>query len=239
MASSATVEAGARAFYDGVAEDYDRLLETPATREMRECFWRRAEAMLPAAPARILDFGAGTGIDAEHFARLGHHVTAYDVSRGMLAVLERRCAAHIAAERVVPVLAPSQQAREALAAGAPYDAIVCNFAVFTSIPKLGDTFRLFAELVRPGGAVLVCIQNPWWPAEMRMRCFWRGLLLMPIRGVICYPRSQSGETFRHMPWQVRRAARPEFVAHRGPVPACCRESFGPRSQMRLVALCRS
>src|SRR5688572_23655797 len=123
MASSDTVEADARAFYDGVAEDYDWLMDIPAARERRECFWQRALAMLPAAPARILDFGAGTGIDAEHFAQAGHHVTAYDVSSGMLAVLERRCAPQIAAASVVPVLASPEQAREALAAGAPYDAI--------------------------------------------------------------------------------------------------------------------
>lgn len=239
MAASDTVEVSARAFYDGVAQHYDHLLDTPTARELRECFWRRAEMLLPAAPARILDFGAGTGIDAKHFAQLGHHVTAYDVSPGMLAVLERRCAPEMAAGTVVPVFAPPHRAREPLAAGAPYDAILCNFAVFTLIRTLSDTFRLFGELVRPGGAVLICIQNPWWPEEMRMRSFWRGLMMMPVRGVISYPGSQSGESYRHTPWQMHRAARPQFVAHRGPVPSCCRGSFGLRSQFRLVALCRS
>ena len=60
MPLTGTVEAGSRAFYDGIAADYDRLLDTPRARGMRDCFWRRVEAMLPR-PSRILDFGAGTG----------------------------------------------------------------------------------------------------------------------------------------------------------------------------------
>jgi ubiquinone/menaquinone biosynthesis C-methylase UbiE len=238
MPLSGTVEARSRAFYDGIAEDYDRLLGTELARGMRECFWQRVEAALPG-PSRILDFGAGTGVDAEHFAQAGHHVTAYDVSAGMLEVLKRRCAAQVAAGTIVPISGTPDEAREALAAGAPYDAIVCNFAVFSVIPRLDETLRLFGRLVRPGGTVLICVQNPWWPQEMRTRSFWRALLMMPWLGVIRYSSSQSGYTFRHTPGQIRRAARPEFVPDRGPVPDCCGTHFGPRSGMRLVALCRS
>jgi SAM-dependent methyltransferase len=233
-----SVEARSRDYYDRLADDYDRQMDTARARGMRECFWQRAEALLQG-PSRLLDFGAGTGIDAEHFAGRGHQVTAYDLSEGMLEALRRRCAALVAAGSVVPVAGPLDEARPALTAGAPYDAVICNFAVFSVVPRLDELFRLLGAWVRPGGSALICIQNPWAPEDLRKRSFWRALLSMPVRGVIRYPSGLSGYSFRHTPGQVRRAARPEFVAHRSPEPDCCRVHFGRGSAMRLIALCRS
>ena len=237
MSSLGKVEARSREYYDEIAADYDRLLDTPVADATRKCFWQRAEGLLPAS-ARILDFGAGTGIDAEHFADLGHHVTAYDLSSGMIGVLEHRCAKQLASRRVVPVSGPLNEVREALAAGAPYDAVLCNFAVLTLIEDLDRTFRLFGSLVRRDGLALICIQNPWLPAEMRTRAFWKALLLSPFRGGIRYSSRQSGIAFRHTPMQVHRAARNWFAPHPALAPPCCRTSFGPRSKMRLIALRR-
>jgi SAM-dependent methyltransferase len=237
MLSADSIEAQSSAFYDGIAHDYDRLLDTPRARGMRACFWQRAEALVPPR-SRILDFGAGSGIDAEHFARLGHRITAYDVSAGMLGMLERRCAAEIADGTVVPVLGPSAQASRALAASAPFDAVLCNFAVFSALPRLGETLRLFGALVRPGGVALICVQNPWHLDDMRTRGFWRALLDRPFTSVLRYRRGPSDYHFRHSPRQVERAARPEFVLDDRPTPACCRRHFGPWAQMRLVALRR-
>lgn len=237
MPSVRTVETQSRAFYDSIADDYDRLLDTSRARGMRECFWQRAEVVLPR-PARILDFGAGTGIDAEHFAKLGHSVTAYDVSEGMLGVLGRRCDAEIAAGTIVPIIGPSAQARQELAARAPYDAVLCNFAVFSTLERLDETFRLFGSLMRPGGTAMICIENLWWRPEMRTRKFWRALLAAPFIGVMRYRSVQSDYTFRHTVGQVRRAARPEFAPDRAPAPPCCRSCFGPWSRMRLVVLRR-
>ena len=199
MDAADSIETHARAYYDGIAPDYDRLLDTPRARAIRESFWRRAEALLPS-PARILDFGAGSGIDAAHFAGLGHSVVAYDTSAGMIRQLEHRCAAEIAAGSVVPV---------------------------------------FGGLVRAGGAVLICSQNPWHLEDMRSRGFWRALLDRPFTGVLRYRRGPSDYHFRHSPRQIERAARPAFVPDDRPVPADCRSTFGPWAPMRLVALRRS
>ena len=238
MDAADSIETHARAYNDGIAPDYDRLLDTPRARAIRESFWRRAEALLPS-PARILDFGAGSGIDAAHFAGLGHSVVAYDTSAGMIRQLEHRCAAEIAAGSVVPVLGPLPQAREALAALAPYDAVLSNFAVFSMLPRLEDTFRVFGGLVRAGGTVLICSQNPWHLEDMRSRGFWRALLDRPFTGVLRYRRGPSDYHFRHSPRQIERAARPAFVPDDRPVPADCRSTFGPWAPMRLVALRRS
>ena len=231
------IEARARAFYDVIAADYDRQLDTPAVRAMRECFWRSAEALLPQS-SRILDFGAGTGTDAQHFAALGHHVTAYDISEGMIDVLERRCALHIRAGAVEAIAGPLAETQRWLVDRAPFDAVICNFAVFSMIPKPERLFRLFGAVVRRGGFALVCIQNPWNAEERRTRSFWRALLAKPFTGTIRYRSAQSGFSYRHTPAEIRRAARPEFAPDMIPDSEDCRESFGLRAQMRLVRLRR-
>jgi SAM-dependent methyltransferase len=237
MSSIGEIEALSRAYYDSIADDYDRQLDTPGTWAIRRCFWQRAELALPPA-AHILDFGAGTGIDAEHFASLGHRVTAYDLSAGMLAILRRRCPSQVARGTIVPIAGSLDEAREAIAAQGPFDAIVVNFAVFTLLPRLDPVFRFFAGVVRPGGVILICMQNPWWWREMRYRSFWRALPIAPFVGGIRYRFNQSGYGYRHTAGQVRRAARPEFVRDRTPPPSCCREVFGRWSEMRLIALRR-
>ena len=127
-----STEARARAHYDRIADGYDAALETPANRGVRECFWRHVERAVPT-PSRVLDFGAGSGFDTLHLAGLGHEVTAYDLSEGMIGVLRRRCAAEIAASRVSALAGPLEAVRGALAARAPFDAVVSNFAVFSTI----------------------------------------------------------------------------------------------------------
>ena len=157
----------------------------------------------------------------------------------MLAVLKRRCAAHVAAGRIELVQGSPAEARGPLFERAPFDAVICNFAVFSMIPRPQDLLRLFGALLRPGGAALICIQNPWNIGETRTRSFWRALLAKPLTGAIRYRSAQSGFSYRHMPGAIRRAARPEFVPDQAPDPDCCRECFGMRSEMRLVALRRA
>jgi SAM-dependent methyltransferase len=237
MSSPGDLEADARAYYDRIADDYDRQLDTPDTWTARRCFWQCAEAVLPAK-ASILDFGAGTGIDAEHFASLGHRVTAYDLSGGMLAVLRRRCAEQVAGGTIAPIGGPLAEAREAIAARAPYDAVVCNFAILTHLAHLEPAMRLFADWVRAGGTVLIGIQNPWFPADLREGWYLKSLLRAPLAGAIRYRLPESGYGYRHTPGQVRRSARPEFVREPTPLPPCRRQAFGARSAFRLVALRR-
>jgi hypothetical protein len=144
----------------------------------------------------------------------------------------------VAAGTVVPVVGALGEVRGRLAARAPFDGVLCNFAVLSMVPRLDPVFRLFGELVRSGGKVLISIQNPWYPGDLRTRGFWKALLSFPASGVLRYPSADIGFTTRYTPSQVRRAARPEFrgLPGRGPARECSRRSFGPRSLFRLVAL---
>ena len=231
-------ETRSRAYYDQIAPGYDAFLDIPRYREIRACFWQHVEQAVTAS-ARILDFGAGSGLDAVHLAGLGHEVVAYDLSEGMVAVLRQRCAAQIAAGKVEPLAGALEEVREALRARAPFDAVVSNFAVFSSIPRLDPVFRLLGELVRPGGSLVVSIQNPWYPGDMRTKGFWRALLAAPVAGVIRYRSAELSHVYHYTPGQLRRAARPEFEPDTRPAPECGKTFFEPRSPFRVVRLRRA
>ena len=79
-----------RRYWDADAPTYDRSPRHRPTSPAVQAAWlATVERLLPAAPARVLDCGAGTGFVTLMAARLGHRVTALDLSPGMLGVLGR------------------------------------------------------------------------------------------------------------------------------------------------------
>jgi SAM-dependent methyltransferase len=229
-----------RVFYDNIAASYDALLDSTDARQHRECFWKAAAALLPPK-ARLLDFGAGTGLDAQHFAAAGHTVTAYDISPGMMAVLRTRCAAQIESGVVRSVVGTLDDLRAAIDPSERFDGVLCNFAVLSLIRDLHPVFRLLADVLRPGGRLIFSIQNPWFIGDVKTRVFWRALRGLLRTGVMRYTSAETGDMWRHLPAQVRRAARPDFRAvrlpHR-PAPDC-RRSFGATGMFRLLAFERA
>src|SRR3984957_19394787 len=74
-----------RRFWDDDAATYDNAPgPPPPSAAVRAAGTAAIEALLPAAPARVLDCGAGTGFLTLVAARLGHRVTALDLSTAML-----------------------------------------------------------------------------------------------------------------------------------------------------------
>ena len=226
----------ASAYYDGIATSYDAQVDTAYNRAVRECFWRCAQSVLRPS-SRILDFGAGTGIDAEHFATLGHFVAACDYSHGMLQVLRRRCATLIGDGRVVPVVGELGEAAAVLEELAPFDAILSNFAVFSTIHDLQPVLALFSKLLRPGGLLLILVQNPWDRQQIKTGAFWKSLLASPFRGALRYVSPDQGEVWHRTPAQIARAARQDF-APTARTRVAGRACFGAGSHFKLVELSR-
>ena len=228
---------GAAAYYDRIASGYDAEIDTAHNRIVRECFWKCAESVLPP-PSRILDFGAGTGIDARHFAELGHFVAAYDNSEGMLGVLRQRCAAQIETGSVAPVGGTLDEASAALARLAPFDAILSNFAAFSTVDDLDGVLALFARVLRKGGLVLILIQNPWDSAQLGSRTFWKSLLTSPFTGLLRYESKELGRVSHRRPRQIVRAASRDFVPSARTEPVLDRTCFGRGSHFKLLELTR-
>jgi SAM-dependent methyltransferase len=75
-------------FFETIARRYDRVygLDARATRERMV----RVVELLPAAPARVLDLGVGTGRELGALQDAGYEVTGLDMSPAMLALCARR-----------------------------------------------------------------------------------------------------------------------------------------------------
>ena len=77
-----------RAYWDADAATYDDTPDHGAASPAERAAWNAALArLLPTPPARVLDAGAGTGFLSLACGRLGHRVTALDLSPAMLARL--------------------------------------------------------------------------------------------------------------------------------------------------------
>jgi SAM-dependent methyltransferase len=124
--------------------------------------------MLAAAPAdRVLEIGCGhgiaTGLVCE--ALTTGHLTAIDRSAKMVAACSNRNAAAIAAGR----LAVLEGVFEATAFPEPFDR---SFSVNVDFPLHPDKSwaRKLAEVLRPGGLVLLVIEAPVAAAAERFAC---------------------------------------------------------------------
>ncbi len=93
MASNNAIER-IRSFWDEDAATYDRAPSHYPQTPAEWAAWRGSlESLLPPAPSRVLDVGAGTGFLSVAAAGLGHAVTAVDLSEQMLARLTAKASA--------------------------------------------------------------------------------------------------------------------------------------------------
>jgi SAM-dependent methyltransferase len=137
----------ARAAYDAIAASYDGAVAPSAW--VRERLWERLDALFPPG-SRVLDVTAGTGLDVLHLVERGVHVTACDVSPGMLACLSVKSPS-------VPVFVADLQH---LDLKGPFDGLISTFAGLNAAPDLTGFARAAARLVRPGGVLFLHVLNP-------------------------------------------------------------------------------
>ncbi|MCK4178111.1 class I SAM-dependent methyltransferase [Aciditerrimonas ferrireducens] len=165
-----------RAYWDEDAAGYDQAPGHQPRRPAVLAAWRALLAdVLPPAPARVLDAGAGTGFVSLLAAELGHQVTALDLSPGMLARLRQKAEARsLSIEAVVqPAHAPPP---------GPFDAVVERHLLWT----LPDPRRALAawRQVAPHGR-LVLLESLWGHADPDRS--WRQPLLQLWRRLRAVP----------------------------------------------------
>jgi SAM-dependent methyltransferase len=144
-----------RTYWDQDAATYDRSVSHRPRSDAELDAWRGAlGSLLPPAPSRVLDVGAGTGFLSLLVAGLGHEVTALDLSPGMLAELQRK--AGDAGLSVQAVLGPAHEPP-----AGPFDAVIERHVTWT----LPDPVNALAawRRVAPGGR-LVLVEGCWGAA---------------------------------------------------------------------------
>jgi SAM-dependent methyltransferase len=137
-----------RTYWDTDSTTYDRAAGHRPTSSAEVAAWLTALArLLPPAPARVLDCGAGTGFLSLMAARLGHKVTALDLSSGMLGQLRTRAAAEGLGVEVVqgPVELPPP---------GPFDVVIERHVVWT-LPDPPAALAAWRQVAPYGRLILV------------------------------------------------------------------------------------
>jgi SAM-dependent methyltransferase len=137
-----------RRFWDADAATYDRDPGHYPVSPLERAVWRGTlERLLPAPPASVLDVGAGTGFLSLIASELGHHVTAVDLSSGMLGRLRAKAEQ---ADLKVEIV----EAEAASVPPGPFDAVISRHLLWTLLEPT-TALRAWHEVAPRGRLVLV------------------------------------------------------------------------------------
>jgi SAM-dependent methyltransferase len=164
-ATSSGVEAGritVREAFDRHSGAYDEVFsnQKPA-QEIRSAVWAVADTVLPAG-SRIIDAGCGTGEDAIHFAQNGCHVTAIDISTGMISKVKMKVSESSLAGRIDCHVGDIEN----FIPGAPsYDGIFSNFGALNCVSDLAWLRTASKRSLKPGGHLVLVTMGRFYPLE--------------------------------------------------------------------------
>lgn len=203
-------------------EQYHKfILTSPRDQAVRDSFQKMALDLLPAG-ADVLDFGAGTGIDAKTYAANGHLTFVYEPSKAMYECLEQHCRDELARKTIVAVVPPLT---------CKVQAVTANFAVLDHFADHTQLFEDLSRVVQQGGFVLASMLNPYYLGDARYG-WWRANVIKLMRhGRYAIP-SESG-VHRFAPQVVARAAAPHFRLER-----LMPRGFGWATQLYMFLLFR-
>lgn len=137
------------------SDSYDASGRHQATGAEREAWLRALRALMPPAPADVLDVGTGTGFLALLLAELGYRVTAIDLAEAMMALGQTKSVALVTppAFRVGDAVNPPVEP-------ASFDVVTSRHVLWT-LRDLPAALANWRRALRPGGRV-VAIDGLWW-----------------------------------------------------------------------------
>ena len=149
--------------FDRHSNNYDEQFSHVAIgTRVREEVWQITEDAF-AGCTRILDLGAGTGEDSIHFAQRGIHVTAVDISRGMIRQLAGKAATAGLSPKIQGVVSEMTHYHPA---PREFDGLLSNFGAINCTADL-NWLRELAEIgLKPGSRVVLTTMGSFYPLEM-------------------------------------------------------------------------
>ncbi|ONH24545.1 SAM-dependent methyltransferase [Pseudofrankia asymbiotica] len=162
---------------DGVP-DYDYVAHTATLRGVvrQRLVTRALREHLPAAPARIVDVGGGTGVQALALARLGYDVTICEPDERMVDEATRAFATAPKEIRDRIRLVQCGAFEVADRVGTGFDATLCH-GVIMFVPETEALLRALVRLTRPGGTISIVGKNgPGLALRAGLQGRWRDVL---------------------------------------------------------------
>jgi SAM-dependent methyltransferase len=178
------------------------MLASPRDLTVRHRFQKMALELLPEG-ADVLDFGAGTGIDAKAYAARGHLTFVHEPSAAMREYLAHYCRDEIAREAILPMASPL---------ACKVQAVTANFAVLNHFADHTSLFGELSRVVQQGGFVLASMLNPYYLGDARYG-WWRANVMNLMRSGH-YAVDSESRIHRFAPRVVARAAAPHFRLER-------------------------
>ena len=115
--------------FDHSASSYDQhFTKSQIGRMQRQRVWNYLKKTLPAAPLNILELSCGTGEDALFLSKMGHHVTATDLSKEMIQIARNKKQGHSIEFNVMAIEEAVQKSNEK-----KYDLVFSNFGGFNCL----------------------------------------------------------------------------------------------------------
>jgi ubiquinone/menaquinone biosynthesis C-methylase UbiE len=141
----------------------------------KQVYYHEEEFLLPHS--NILELNAGTGIDAVHFARLGHSVFAIDNAPGMMRQLQKKISAYQFNDRIRCALCSFTQLQTLPTE--QFDHVFSNFGGLNCIPNLQEVIQQLPRLLKPGATITFVIMPRICPWEITQA--FRGKVRLAFR----------------------------------------------------------
>lgn len=194
--------------FDSIADSFDTRFEPWLSVAAQRRAVRRELAGAFPEGSRLLEIGGGTGLDAAWLVARKRAVLLTDASPAMV-----RAAAQKLGDKAAEVVAAEHLDRM-VARGERFDGAFSNFAALNCVADLAPVGKSLAQLVRPGGKVLLVVFGCCCPGEMvteAVRGRFRNVFRRFARDGV--PASLGGRSFTvryHRGSDVTRALRPWF-----------------------------
>ena len=202
----------ASAAFDGMADAYDATFtDSLIGRSQRNVVWHALENTFRIGDC-VLELNCGTGEDAFFLAKRGVSVLACDASARMISVAQHRKTRE-APNSSLQFRVLKNEDIDTLTAVDRFDGVLSNFSGLNCVQHLPAVARTLADLVKPGGAAVLCLSTrvclweiAWYGLRGNLKKAFRrlpGATVATLNGIpvpVWYPTIAS----------VRRAFSPSF-----------------------------
>lgn len=136
--------------------------------------WPVIEPLLALQPgSKVLDIACGNGLFSRRMARKGAQVVAFDFSAPLLERARARTPKALPIHYLHLDATDEAALRATLAPWGPFDAALCNMALF-DIADIEPTFAVLADLLKPGAPFVFSLIHPAFnnPSAVKLAEEW-------------------------------------------------------------------